>query len=62
MAGADIPDGDCECEKYERNYRNEWGVFGVHGAAKQAHAGIKRSKAEGNDPAQEKLHGSAVDG
>jgi hypothetical protein len=62
MAGADIPDGDCECEKYERNYRNKWGIFGVHGAAEHAYARIKGCEAEGNDPAQEKLHGSAVDG
>src|SRR5450755_2543252 len=62
MAGADIPDGDSEREKYERDHRNEWRVFGVHGAAEHAHAGVKGCEAEGNDPAQEELHGSAVDG
>src|ERR1700735_916362 len=62
MAGADIPDGDCESEKYERDDGDERGVFGMHGAAEHAHAGIKRREAERNDPAQEKLYGSAIDG
>lgn len=62
MTGADIPHGDCESEKYERNNRNERRVFGVHGAAEHAHAGVKGCEAEGNDPAQEKLYRPAVDG
>ena len=62
MAGADIPDGDCDCEEDDRDHGDQWGVFGMHGAAEHAHAGIKRREAEGNDPAQKKLDGSAVDG
>src|SRR6204780_1265850 len=62
VAGADVPHGDCESEKYQRNNRNERRVFGMHGAAEHAHAGVKGCESEGNDPAQEKLYGSAVDG
>src|SRR6266581_983974 len=60
MPNALIPgrDGDGEtCNGHHRDERSVWQEFG---AVEQAHGGVKRREAKGDDPAQEKLYGRAV--
>src|SRR5258708_4616676 len=60
MPNALIPgrDGDGEAcnghDRYERSVSQEFG------AVEQAHGGVKRREAKGDDPAQEKLYGRAI--
>ena len=61
MARAEIPERDGDGEKGDCDDGNERQVFGRDRAAEQANAGIERRKAEGDDPAEEKLHYAAVD-
>src|SRR6266851_8046205 len=60
MPNALIPcrDGDGEtCNGHDRDERS---VSQEFGAVEQAHGGVKRREAKGDDPAQEKLYGRAV--
>src|SRR5271166_6673604 len=60
MSRAEIPEGDCNGEEYHSDDRHQRSVLRRNGAAEHAHAGIERREAEGNNPAQEKLHYAAV--
>src|SRR6266566_7136969 len=60
MPNALIPgrDGDGEaCNGHERDEGSVWQEFGP---VKQAHGGVKRREAKGDDPAQEKMYGCAI--
>src|ERR1700690_1083187 len=62
MACAGIPDRDCDGERHDGDDGDVDEIFGCCRAAEHANAWIVRGQAEGNNPAEEKLDGAAVDG
>ena len=61
VTGAEIPQGNRERKEQHGHERNVANVFRTDRAAQEPHAGVERSEAKGNDPAEEELHGAAVD-
>src|SRR4029077_4750126 len=61
VARAEIPERDGDGKEDDGDDGDERQIFGRDRAAEQANAGVERREAEGDDPAEEKLHHAAVD-